>query len=111
MMTGAGLQRMRAVRAAHAARRTKHDRRALIMRLVGSDARSRAIGMIVPGALKLAAIALRAVALEEFTIFADVRLDEIFRGLLEDRAPFLGIGVEQRRTAPAVQRRGDLPAK
>src|SRR6185295_3900849 len=111
MMAGARLEGVRAVRAARAARRTEHDRRAFVVRLVGNDARRRVIGMLVPGALDLRAIALRAITLEEFAILANVGLDEIIRRFLEDRAPLLGVGVEQRRPTPSLERRGDLPAK
>ncbi len=111
MVAGARLEGVRAVRAAHAARRTEHDRRAFVVRLVSCDARRRAIGMLVPGALELGAIALRAVALEEFLVLADIGLDEILRGLLEDRPPFLGVGVEQRRATPALEAGGDLPTQ
>src|SRR5262249_23838497 len=103
-MAGARLEGVRAVRAAHAAGWAEHDRRALVVRLVGNDARRGAVGMLVPGALEFGAITLRAVALEELAVLADIGFDEIFRGLLEHRPPLLRVGMQQRGAAPALQR-------
>src|SRR4029453_3894639 len=55
-MAGTRLEGVRAVRAAHSARRAEYDRRAFVVRLVGDDARRRVIGMLVPGALELGAV-------------------------------------------------------
>src|SRR5215813_4783203 len=110
-MAGACLEGVRATRAARPTRRAEHDRRAFVMRLIGDDARRRAVGMRVPGALELGAIALRAVALEELAVLADIGLDEILGRLLEHRPPLLRVGRKQRGAAPTLQRRSDLPAK
>src|SRR5262245_3914445 len=110
-MAGARLEGVRAVRAAHTARRTEDNRRALVMRLVGGDARRRVIGMFIPGALEFGAVALWAILLEEFAIIADMALDRVVRELLEHRPTLVRIAIQQRSATPAVQRRGDLPAE
>src|SRR5215470_13544294 len=102
-MPGARLEGVRAVRAAQRTRRPEHDRRALVVRLVGDDARSGTIGMRVPGALERDAIALWAMALEELPILTNIGLDEILRCLLEHRPPLLRVRRKQRAAAPALQ--------
>src|SRR5262245_63367040 len=111
MMAGTRLEGMRAVGAAHPARRAGHDRRSFVVRLVGDDARRRVIGMLVPGALELGAVTHWTIALEEFAILADISLDEIIGRVLEHWLPLLGVGIQKRGAAPAVQRRRDLPAE
>src|SRR5262249_57238111 len=69
------------------------------------------VGVLFPGLLELGAIAVGAVAAEEFLVALDAGLDEIFRCLLEDRAALVGVGFEQRLAAPAVELRGKLPTE
>src|SRR5215469_3327296 len=99
-----GLERVAPTNPARRARGSPHDRRALIVRLVrrrGYLAR----GPAAPRQLKLAAVPLRAVALEERAVLGNT-LDDRFARSGEYRAAFLGVAVEQARPAPAVQHGG-----
>src|SRR5215470_15950632 len=108
MVAGARLEGMRAVRAGDAAGRTQDHRRALVMGLVGEDARRRGSGRFIPGALERGLIALRAVALQELAVDADAVLNEVLRRLQEHRAPLVGVGLQQGIAAPALEPGGEL---
>src|SRR5208282_4661315 len=54
---------------------------------------------------------LRAVPFEEFLVPLDVRLDEIFRCLLENRMPFFGVRLQQCIAPPTFKSCGKLPAE
>src|SRR6202008_490735 len=101
----------RAVGAAHAARGAKSDRRSFVVWLRGQAPRRRGVGVFLPGAFELRAIALGAIAAEKFLVALDTRFDEILGGFLEDRASFFGVGLQQRVAAPAFDLCGDLPAE
>src|SRR5258708_6866079 len=111
MMSGPRLEHVRAVRAANAARRTCHDRRALVVRLIGQDAFVETGFARRPRALEFLAVALGAVALEEFAVPADAPSDEMLAGLLENRAPLLAVGIEQRLAAPSLQHGRQFPSQ
>src|SRR5579884_505725 len=111
MMAAARPKGMAAVGAADAARRTEHDGRAFVMRLVGQNARRGAVGVFLPGPLEFGAVLLRAVAIEEVLILPDAGLDEVFGRLLEDGMALFGIGRKQRLAAPALEHGGKLPAE
>src|SRR5215469_2387748 len=109
-MSGTRLLHVRAMRAAHAARRAEDDRRALVVRLVALHARADVALARLPGPLKLGTVALGIVAGEELAILLDARGDEVLGYLLEDRPAFLAVGGEQRVAAPALQLCLKLPA-
>src|SRR6516165_10917098 len=67
--------------------------------------------MFLPGALEFDPIAVRIKTGEELLVSADARLDKVFRRLLEDRAALLGIGLQQRVVAPALELGGELPTE
>src|SRR6516162_3566203 len=111
MVTGAGLECMRAAGAARSARRAKYNRRALVMRLVGQNIGRAEIDVFLPGALKFGPIPFPAVAAQEFPITANAGFDKIFRGLLEDWPPLFAVAREQRIAAPALQLCRKFPAE
>src|SRR5258708_15128021 len=102
---------MHAMRTRNAARRPNDNGRALVIRLVGLRAIADVALARIPGALEVGAIALRIVAIEEFLVARDARRDEILPDLVEHGSAFFIVGREQSIAAPALQPRGELPAK
>jgi hypothetical protein len=104
--------RLEGVLAADAGRRARgpaDDGRAFVVRLVPGRGRLPA-GHAAPRPLEVAAVATRAVALEERAILRDALRDH-FCGPGDDRAPLPRVAVEQLRSAPASQYRGQLPSQ
>src|SRR6185437_675552 len=83
--------------------------RSLVVRFVPGG-RGFAAGHVAPRLLELGAVPLGAVAGEEVAVVLDAAGDRL-AGFDEDRAPFAGVAVEQRRLAPSVEERGELPAE
>src|SRR5271166_1194566 len=81
------------------------------MRLVGQNVGRAEIDVFLPGALKFGPIPFRAMAAQEFPIAANAGLDEVFRGLLENRPPLFAVAREQRIAAPVLQFRRKFPAE
>src|SRR5438309_8159510 len=102
---------MHAMCARNAAWRPADSRRALVIRLVGLGTIADVALARIPGALEIGAIAVRIVAIEEFLVACDARRDEVLRDLVEDRPAFFVVRGKQRIAAPALQPRGELPAK
>src|SRR6187551_2355684 len=111
MVTGPRRVGMLAMCRGLAAVRPGDHRRAFVIRLVGHQPIADAGLALGPGALKLLAIALGAVAIEELTIPFDATGDEILAGLLEDRMALFAIGLQQLVAAPAFELRRELPAE
>src|SRR3954451_10865489 len=102
---------MHAMRARDAAGRPRDHGRALVVRLIGLGAIADVALARFPGPLEIGAIAVRIVTIEELLVARDPRRDEFLCDFVEDRPAFFVIGVEQRIAAPALQPRGELPAK
>src|ERR1051326_8930201 len=111
MRTGAGFEAVRAAGAARRAGAAGHDGGAFVMWLGGQDIGRAEIEMILPSKLEFGAIALGLITAQEFAIAADAGLDEILRGLVEDRAPLFAVSRKQRIAAPALYLRRELPAE
>src|SRR4051812_38038736 len=111
MMTSAGAERMRAVRARYAARRTVHDRRTFVVRLVGQLPRCGDPFILLPGALEFGPVAFRRVGLQKLAVRLNALGDELVRGFDEDRAPLLAVGVQQRVASPPLELGRELPAE
>ena len=79
------------------------------MRLVGHHARGGGGRVLLPGLLELRPIAFRTVAVEEFPVPPDAGGDEIFRRLVENGTPLLGVRPQQRVAAPTLEPGGELP--
>src|SRR5690348_5605281 len=100
-----------AARAVDAAARADDDGRAFVIGLIFMERCAGARLALAPSGFESGAVALGAVALEELAIGLDAVGDEIAAGLLEDRAAFVAVGVEQRLAAPALKPRRQLPAE
>src|SRR5579864_988076 len=111
VMAGARLEGMLAMRGRLAAGRTRDHRRAFVIRLVGHEPIADAGLALLPGVLKLGAVARGVVAIEEMPVPVDAASDEILARLLEDRVALVAIGLEQRVTAPAFELRRQFPAE
>src|SRR5260221_13930193 len=111
MVAGARLEPMLAVRRRNAARRADHHRRALVARLIDLGAVADVALLPLPRRLELRLVVRRTVAVQERAIVTDARGDEILRHLLDDRAPLVAVGLQQRVTAPAVEPGRQLPAE
>src|SRR4051812_44917097 len=94
-----------------AARRPNDNGRTLVVRLISLRTVADVALARLPGALKVGAIALWIVAVEELLVACDARRDEILRDLMEDRSAFFIIRGQQCIAAPALQPRRKLPAK
>ena len=63
------------------------------MRLISQHAWGGGRRMFLPGTLEFRSIAFRTVAVEEFQVRLNARYNEIFSRFVENRAPFLGVGL------------------
>src|SRR6516164_9227605 len=108
MVAGPGLEGMRAVGAAHAARRPHHHRRTFVVGLVALHPRPDVGRPRLPCALEFLPIAFRIVAGEKGPIRPDTRSDEVFGGLHGNRnCPWwCRRGPARGRTTPLPRRGG-----
>jgi len=111
-MPGPRLDHVRAFGAVDAAPRTDDHGRAFVVGLVDVGAQPACpFPEGFPGGFEFRFVAFRAVARQEFGIGCDSGLDEVPAGLLEDRAPLVGVGGQQRVAAPAFDPGRQLPAE
>src|SRR3954453_14065327 len=89
----------------------EHDRRALVVGLIAEYTRAAEGFQLLPGFGEFLLAALRTAARQEFRFFIDACRNEVFSGLLEDRAPLARVGFEQCLAAPALDRGREFPAE
>src|SRR6266567_4365389 len=110
MVPGPGGEGVLAVNAAGRARRANHNRRTLVVRLVRLRPTA-TCRQLLPGLLKLLAVAIGVVAIQKHPVALDSAGDHGFSGLDEDGPSLLAVRVEQALTPPALQSCRQLPAQ
>src|SRR6185312_14883307 len=111
MMSGARGESVRAERAARRARRSPYRRRTFVIRLELADLGPGQRRAPAPVRLERGAVARGVERVEKFLVGADRLFDEVARRRGEDRAPLGVVGIKKGRSAPARERRGELPAE
>ena len=91
MVPGPRLHDVVAVRAAHAVARSRHDRGALVVRLVAAHPPADVGAELVPHPFEAGAVALRRDGVEKLALAPNARGDKVIGGLAEDRSPLVAV--------------------